>query len=123
MKKILIIEDETAQQQAYKLKLEKDYELIFASTGPEALAATDSLPSLIILDIMLPGGQNGFDILQALKSNTKTKGIPVIMLTNLGDEEKNTALELGASEYINKTSIGPEQVAALVEKYILWLKS
>ena len=113
MKSVLIIEDEIVQQQAYRLKLEDKYKLTFAGTGNEVLSYLDPLPNLIILDIMLPGGKNGFDILQSLKENPKTSAIPVIMLTNLGEEEKKTALECGASEYLTKTDITLDQVEKL----------
>lgn len=119
MKNILIIEDDSTQQQAYKLKLITKYNLNFVSTGSEVQGAIESnFPDLIILDIMLPGGQNGFDVLRVLKGSDKTKSVPIIMLTNLGEEQRQTAIECGATEFFTKTDIGPEQIEDVVEKYI-----
>lgn len=119
MKKILIIEDEANQQEAYKQRLKGKYLLDFASTGGEVLSYIAPVaPNLIILDIMLPGGKNGFDILQSLKEDPKTKKIPVIMITNLGEDERQTALDCGAAEYLTKTNIRLEQIETIIEKYI-----
>ncbi|MEI8232441.1 MAG: response regulator [bacterium] len=118
MKKILIIEDESVQQQAYRLKLEKKYQLAFATTANEVLSNLSPTPDLIILDVMLPGGKNGFDILQTLKESPKTSNIPVIMLTNLGEDEKQTALDCGATDYFTKTSTSLGKLENIIEKYI-----
>lgn len=115
----MIIEDEIAQQDAYKLKLGKKYQVVAVTTVNEALGQVAIFPpDLIILDIMLPGGKNGFDLLQTLKENPKTKLIPVIMITNLGEEEHKTALECGAVAYFTKTNIGLSEVEKVVEHYI-----
>lgn len=119
MKKIMIIEDDPSQQAAYKLKLANNYELITATTGDEATGLLQTnLPDLIILDVMLPGGQNGFDILSTIKENPKTSGIPVIMLTNLSEDQRDTAINCGASEFLNKTQIGPNALETIMEKYL-----
>ena len=90
--------------QMYKDKLANaGYDVVSTDTAIKALTILKSfLPDIILLDIMLPGGMNGFDVLQILKQDQKLKIIPVIVLTNL-DSEKKTALELGASDYIIKS--------------------
>jgi CheY-like chemotaxis protein len=119
MKKIMIIEDELNQQEAYKLKLAASYELVFGQTGDEVPGLLQTnMPDLIILDVMLPGGQNGFDVLNTIKEDPKTSNIPVIMLTNLGEEQKETAINCGAAEFLNKTLIGPADLEKILEKYI-----
>lgn len=60
-------------------------------------------PDLIVLDIMLGGGMNGFDFLERLKKDARTAQIPVIILTNLDNEDK-VAKEIGADDYFVKTS-------------------
>ena len=119
MKKILIIEDDPVQQKTYRLKLWTKYNLDFASTGGEMLSQLGpTLPNLVILDIMLPGGKNGFDILSLLKDNPKTSSIPVIILTNLGVDQRQTALDCGAADYFTKIDTGMDQIADIVKKYI-----
>ena len=115
----MIIEDELNQQEAYKLKLATRYDLIFGQTGDEVPGLLQAnMPDLIILDVMLPGGQNGFDILNTIKEDPKTSNIPVIMLTNLGVEQKETAIKCGAAELLNKTLIGPSDLEKILEKYL-----
>lgn len=61
-----------------------------------------TLPTLILLDIMLPG-EDGLSILKRLKAKTRTEDIPVIMLTAKGSEfDKVTGLDMGADDYIAK---------------------
>jgi CheY-like chemotaxis protein len=119
MKKILIIEDDPSQLEAYKTKLVAKFELFFATTGNEVTGALQTqIPDLIILDVMLPGGKNGFDVLATIKENPLTSTIPVIMLTNLGEDQKDTAINCGASEFLNKTQVGPTALEAIMEKYL-----
>ena len=64
--------------------------------------AKDVRPELILLDIMLPG-ENGLEILHRLKTDGKTKDIPVIMVTAKGSEyDKVLGLDSGADDYIAK---------------------
>ena len=79
--------------------------------------AVESNPDMIILDIMLPGKLNGFDVLRQLKLSPSTKGIPVIVMTNLMEEGKS-ALELGAIEYLLKVSVSLQDLLEKVEKYL-----
>ncbi|MBI4137053.1 response regulator, partial [Candidatus Roizmanbacteria bacterium] len=98
---VVIIEDEEAVQNVYKTLLRKEEYTVY--TEKTAQAGLDTIkyvkPNLVLLDIMLPGGMNGFDLLEQLKKDPDTKYIPVIVLTNL-DSEKDTALEIGAVDYL-----------------------
>jgi len=119
--KILVVEDDKFLLKAYKIKFDKSgFEAIIASDGIEGLAATKKeLPSVIVLDLMLPR-MNGFEFLKAIKSDEKTKNIPVIALSNLGqksDQEKT--MELGASEYLIKTDYSLEEIADKIKKHII----
>lgn len=117
MKKILVIEDNTKQRQIYEKKLAAEgLSVISAATGQEGLllAKTED-PDLIILDIMLPEGLNGFDVLEQLKRDSQSKQIPVIVLTNLDSEEK-TARAIGASDYLIKADISLEDIVNKVKE-------
>src|SRR5574340_1814087 len=94
MKKILFIDDDNKVLEIYEeIFKTADMAVITAVTGKEGLAlALSEKPDLIILDIMLPGGLNGFDVLKQLKSNPQVKGVPVVVLTNLDSEEKTAKI-------------------------------
>ena len=81
----------------------KNYEVISAKTGTEALAlAEERQPDVILLDIMMPV-MDGYEVLARLRSNEKTKDLKVIMLSALASEEDITkSVELGADGYLTK---------------------
>ncbi len=120
MKKILIIEDDTAISKMYQTSLKNDgYEVVAADDGDAGLEmAKKEKPDLILLDIILPK-MDGFAVLEGLKKESGIKNIPVIMLTNLGQEEdKERGKKLGAKDYIVKADFTPMQVSEKIKKYI-----
>jgi CheY-like chemotaxis protein len=118
MKKILFIEDEELLNKAYQKQFCDLYSCFFATTGSEGLKlAQTEKPDLIILDIILPGGQNGFDVLRQLKQNQLTKDIGVIVLTNLSDENKS-AKSYGVLECLVKADTDLEQIKTTINKYL-----
>lgn len=86
----------------YHLK-QSGFSVIKALEGPSGLEqARKAHPSLIILDLMLPG-MDGKDICRALKSNPSTQSIPVLMLTAKAEEmDRVIGFELGADDYVTK---------------------
>jgi two-component system phosphate regulon response regulator PhoB len=104
MKSILIIEDEKdiVDLIAYHLK-QSNFAVIKTLDGPTGLErARKELPSLIILDLMLPG-MDGKEICRALKSNPLTQSIPILMLTAKAEEiDRVIGFELGADDYVTK---------------------
>lgn len=114
MPTILLIEDDSLLQGLYKGKLEDEgFGVVVAGDGKGGLALVRSRRfDLILLDIMLPGGINGFDVLETLKKDPVFSQIPVIVLTNLDSEEK-VAREIGAVAYFKKTKVTP---AKIIEK-------
>ena len=104
MSKILVVDDDLKIQMVIRIMLEKSgYEVKCVSSGLEAFQELDSYnPDLIMLDVMMPG-MDGYEVCRKIKSNEKTKEIPVIMLTALGmGEDFEKALENGADWYIVK---------------------
>ena len=104
MSKILVVDDDLKIQMLVKIMLEKNgYEVKCVSSGIEAFQVLDSYePDLIMLDVMMPV-MDGYEVCRKIKSNDKTKTIPVIMLTALGmGEDFEKALENGADWYIVK---------------------
>jgi two-component system phosphate regulon response regulator PhoB len=104
MKTILVIEDERDLVELISFNLEKEgYRVITATEGSTGLeTARNSLPDLILLDLMLPG-INGTEICKILKKNQKTSRIPIIMLTAKGEEiDRVVGFEVGADDYVVK---------------------
>jgi DNA-binding response OmpR family regulator len=119
-KKILIIEDEDMLSTMYKVKFENEgYEAYTASNGADGLEmAPKILPNLILLDIIMPK-IDGFAVLKKLKEDPKTKDIPVIMLTNLGqDEDISRGKEMGSAGYLIKANNTPAEVVDKTKGFI-----
>lgn len=115
-KKILFIEDDGLTNEAYEKNFEPKYECAFALNGKVGIQkARDEKPNVIILDIMLPGGMNGFDVLRELKLRDETKAIPVIVLTNLGGQEESI-LSAGAVACLIKTDVHMSDIEKLVSE-------
>ena len=119
MKKILIIEDDDILLGMYSQRLKSEnYEILQAREGKTGLGiAQSSKPDLILLDVMLPGGMNGFDVLEDLKRSEASKNIPVIVLTNLDSEEK-AAIAIGANAYLVKVNTKIEQLVEKVKEIL-----
>lgn len=115
MKKVLIIDDEEDLSFFVKANLElaEDYEVATAISGKEGLKSAASYkPSIILLDIMMPG-MDGYEVLSKLKSSEKTMAIPVIMLTaKAGEEDKIKAAISYNEDYLVK----PVQIDVLKAK-------
>ena len=101
---VLVVEDEEDIMEVIRFNLEKEgYEVYQALSGEKALQVIENnLPSLVLLDLMLPG-INGLDLCRIFKQNDRTKAIPVIMLTAKSEDADIVAgLEMGAEDYITK---------------------
>ena len=115
-KKILIVDDEiTGRLLEYNLKKE-GYKVYSVFNGKEAIAkAEKTKPDLIISDIMMPH-MNGFEFLEKLRSDIKTRAIPVIFFTARGEAaDIQKGLELGVSAYITKP-FEPEHVLEKIKE-------
>lgn len=111
-KKILLIEDEDFIRDLYKRQFEKaGFTVDGFAKGKEGLdASTKNQYDLLLLDIMLPD-INGIEILKQVKQNSFSKNMPVVMLTNLGqDSVIKEGFTLGAEGYLIKASFTPDQV-------------
>ncbi len=104
MQTILIIEDEKDLAELLAHNLEREgYRAVTALDGFTGLEkATELVPDLVILDLMLPG-MAGTDVCRSLKKNPKTAPIPVIVLTAKGEEiDRVVGFEIGADDYVVK---------------------
>jgi CheY-like chemotaxis protein len=117
---VLFVEDDPAFADMYRLKLEMDgYTVQVARDGEQALALlqSEALPDLVFLDIRLPK-LDGIALLQRLRDNEATKTLPVVILSNYGEDDLiRQGLQLGALEYLIKANITPAQLSQGVEKW------
>ncbi|HRU00687.1 MAG TPA: response regulator transcription factor [Victivallales bacterium] len=117
--KILVIEDEKDILDIIEFNLEKEgYKVKCVDSGEEGLKqAREKIPDIIILDLMLPG-IDGLDVCKILKNDSKTRHIPVIILTAKSEEaDIVTGLEIGADDYITKP-FSPRVLLARVKAVI-----
>ena len=114
-KKILSAEDSPATQKFISFTLKyKGFEVTTANDGIEALERlSQDTFDLILLDIMMPR-MNGLEVLKEIKTNTPYKDVPIIMLTSeKGDEDRQKAMDLGATEFLTKPFQPPELLEAV----------
>lgn len=114
MTKIAIIEDDTTINQMYRMKFEADgFDVQIADNGKRGVAMVESFqPDLILLDLQMPE-MDGAEALEVIRGRDWGKDIPVIILTNLGEEESPKQLrKLGIHSYIVKADLTPRQVVS-----------
>lgn len=122
-KLICLIEDDALIVRLYQriFKLHQ-YDLQLGENGEAAismLAALTELPSIILLDIMMPK-LSGFDVLKFIKGDENLKGVPVIMLTNLANkEDRKRALDMGAAMYLVKSHHTPKELISLIQTFLV----
>lgn len=102
--RILVVEDEEDIRELVEYNLlRQGYAVEGVGTGEAALAsARRELPDLMLLDLMLPG-MDGLEVCRRVKSDPKTQGVPIVMVTAKGEEiDQVTGLEVGADDYLTK---------------------
>lgn len=117
---ILVVEDDTFLQDLLSQKLQDEsITAQYAADGERALEmASEIHPALIVLDIILPN-KDGFAVLKELKSEETLRSIPVIMLSNLGQEEHiEKAQSLGADDYLIKANLDLNEIIATIKNYL-----
>jgi PleD family two-component response regulator len=102
-KKILLVDDSATTLFMEEMLLSRDYDLVKAQNGEEALnAAVDHRPDLILLDVIMPG-MTGFDVCRHLREKETTSAIPVIMVTTRGEASNmERGFVEGCTDYITK---------------------
>jgi DNA-binding response OmpR family regulator len=117
MTKIAIIEDDQVISQMYRMKFEADgFEVQIADNGRDGVLLAEHMkPDLVLLDLQMPE-MDGAEALKKIRSEDWGKTVPVIILTNLGEEEAPKNLHaLGIHSYIVKADLTPRQVVARVK--------
>ena len=118
MKNILIVDDNEANITILLNVLKSEYDLSVALNGEDALEIIEEeLPDLILLDIIM-GEMSGIEVCRQIKSNKKTKHIPVIFLTATDEVLKEAAFQAGASDLMPKpfnTALLRARIKSLLE--------
>jgi len=124
-KKILAVDDEQYNLEFIKSIFEDDYEVITANDGDECLEkARTHMPDIIILDVQMPK-KDGFTTFMELKKSQKTKAIPVVMLTGIGEkrglhfskEDMGDFYGYQPDDYVEKP-IDPKKLYSIISKVI-----
>lgn len=117
MTKIAIIEDDPTINQMYRMKFEAEgFEVELANNGKRGVAMVETFnPDIILLDMQMPE-MDGPTALAEIRKQPWGKTIPVIILTNMGEEESPEGLkQLGIHSYIVKADFTPSQVVSRVK--------
>jgi len=117
-RRILLVEDDRFLRKAAETTLKQQgYTVITAADGEEALrVARSAPPDLILLDVIMPK-LNGFQVLDALKKDPTTAHVPVIILSNLGqDRDVQQAMEAGATAYFIKADLSLQALVQRVDE-------
>lgn len=121
-KVVVIVEDDNFLREIAGQKIsDAGFEVMMAMNGDEAfeiLGSASELPDVIVLDLILPG-MSGFEILEKLKADERLKSIPVLILSNLGQEEDiDKAKELGAADYMVKAHFSFAEIIKKINETI-----
>lgn len=119
-KKIVVIEDEDILGQIITKKLlSEGYSVTLATDGEQGMQKViEIMPDLILLDMVMPK-KNGEEVLEDIKNNPQIKSIPVIVISNSGQQtEIEKIVNLGVRDYIIKAQFSPEDVLEKVKKYL-----
>ncbi len=118
--KILIVEDDRFLRELMTRKLNNEgFDLQEAVDGEECLKKLEIFkPEIILLDLILPG-LDGFETLERIKDNPQTSGIPVLILSNLGQrDEIEKGLSLGAVDFMVKAHFTPEEIVGKIKSIL-----
>ena len=116
---ILLIEDDLPMVKMYSTKLKiEGFQVVVANDGEEGLAKLkEQSPSLVLLDLMVPK-VGGMDVLEQMRASEKLKNVPVVILSNLSQEDDiQKAKEYGVKDFLIKSNYTPSQVVKIVKSY------
>ena len=118
MKRILVVDDEKDIRKLLEETLKsKDYEILQAGTGEDALVISRKMrPDVILMDIMMPGDLNGIEATRMLKADVRTKQSKVIILTSSGTL-KEIAMSAGADAYFSKP-FSPLELLRKIDEFL-----
>lgn len=119
-KKILIVEDDEYLRSLTAKRMEKEgLTVAAAADGPSALLLAEPGDiDAVLLDLLLPG-MSGFEVLEKLRADEKTKKTPIVVFSNLGQKEDlEKAKALGANDFLIKANFTLDDVVAKIQEYL-----
>lgn len=119
-KKVMIVEDDMVLAGALRLVLEnQDYEILLATDGEVAeKMILQEKPDFVLLDLLLPI-KSGLEVLKTIKQKLDMKTISVVVLTNFEqDASIKECMDLGAKDYIVKSSVDIKEVPGVIKRYM-----
>jgi len=120
VKKILIVEDQEDVRRLLEIVFRSaGWQLQGVANGEEAVAVARQIkPDLILLDVMLPGELNGYEVARILKNNPATDSCAIIFMTaKVQEGDRDAAFEAGADDYIGKP-FNLSELKAKVSKFL-----
>ena len=111
-KTVMWVEDDAFLRDIIAKKLtNKNCKLLTAINADETFSVLEKeVPDIIMLDILLPG-MNGYEILEKIKSNPKTKNVPIVVLSNFGQKsEVEKGMRLGAEKFLIKATLTLDEI-------------
>jgi DNA-binding response OmpR family regulator len=117
---VMLVEDDEFLSDIYKKKFEMEgFKITYADNGEKGLEEIKKKkPDIVLLDILMPK-MDGFTVLEKLKEDEKTKNIPVILLTNLGQKDDiEKGKEKGAIDYLIKAHFKPSEVVDKIKEVL-----
>jgi CheY-like chemotaxis protein len=118
-RRILVVEDDKFLGQLLSRRMTQEkFNFKLVTSGEDALTeAKSNKPDFVVLDLLLPG-MNGYEVLERLKGDPKLKDIPVLVLSNLGQQaEKDRAFELGAAGFMVKAESDLDDVLKAIRGF------
>jgi two-component system phosphate regulon response regulator PhoB len=119
--KVCVIDDEPAFREIYGRKFrDSGYEVVSAKDVGEGFKVIlDEMPDIVFLDIILPNGESGMDLLAKLKYNQRTREIPVVLLTNMDSSElREQGCRIGALYFLTKANFLPSELVELTREIL-----
>jgi len=117
---VLLVEDDSYLSQAYRYFLEQSGYIVLTAMDGESALKTISLkkPDLVLLDLVMPV-MNGFEVLEEIKGSSVFRHIPVIVISNLGQEsEIRMCKKLGATDYLIKSNFSMKEVIHKIQHHL-----
>lgn len=111
---MLVVDDQPTNIKLLEAVLRpQHYTVVSAQSGAEALAGIAAFrPDIVLLDVVMPG-MDGYEVCRRLRDDPATRGLPVVMITASGEQEKIRAIEAGADDFIVKPLNQPELLARI----------
>ncbi|TDX01218.1 response regulator transcription factor [Dinghuibacter silviterrae] len=103
-KRIVIVEDDFIVGEQLRIFFSRMYTVLLVTTVKEARRVLEEkTPDLVITDVLLPGGQSGFDVIRFMRRHSRYLHVPILAMSGLHDEEKAiSALRFGANDFLTK---------------------